>query len=335
MGRLQCVDAGWLTWREAMQQALYGPDGFFRRESPADHFRTSVHASDLFAEAIANLAEVIGARTIVDVGAGRGELLATLAGRLEGVELTGVELVTRPADLPGRVSWTVEMPEGLSDVLVVANEWLDNIPLDVVEIDGNGTARIVEVDATSGEERLGRPVDGAAACWLDQWWPLAGSRAGQRAEIGRTRDEAWAGVVGRVRSGLLVAADYSHDRSDRPPWGTLTAYRGGRTVRPVPDGSCDVTAHVALDSAAAAGERAGATATMLTSQRYALLALGVDPTLPPRHLAEADPPAYVQALVRTSQAAELLDSAGLGGFGWLVQAVGAGMPGVLTRSPRS
>ena len=154
MGRLQCVDAGWLTWREAMQQALYGPDGFFRRESPADHFRTSVHASDLFAEAIANLAEVIGARTIVDVGAGRGELLATLAGRLEGVELTGVELVTRPADLPGRVSWTVEMPEGLSDVLVVANEWLDNIPLDVVEIDG------FDLDAAQAEfERRYRAGD--------------------------------------------------------------------------------------------------------------------------------------------------------------------------------
>src|SRR5919106_72572 len=30
----------WPTWRVAMEQALYGPDGFFRRERPADHFRT-------------------------------------------------------------------------------------------------------------------------------------------------------------------------------------------------------------------------------------------------------------------------------------------------------
>ncbi|MFW6204877.1 MAG: hypothetical protein ACOC96_07880, partial [Actinomycetota bacterium] len=62
----------WPTWRQAMQRALYGPDGFFRRESPADHFRTSVHAGELFAAALARLAARSGARVVVDVGAGRG-----------------------------------------------------------------------------------------------------------------------------------------------------------------------------------------------------------------------------------------------------------------------
>lgn len=33
------------TWKQAWDAALYGPDGFFRREAPAAHFRTSVHAS--------------------------------------------------------------------------------------------------------------------------------------------------------------------------------------------------------------------------------------------------------------------------------------------------
>jgi len=36
----------WLSWRQAMQAALYGPAGFYARgERPAWHFRTSVHVS--------------------------------------------------------------------------------------------------------------------------------------------------------------------------------------------------------------------------------------------------------------------------------------------------
>ncbi|HEX5994743.1 MAG TPA: hypothetical protein VFY84_06340, partial [Jiangellales bacterium] len=69
----------WPTWRQAMEHALYGPDGFFRRERPSDHFRTSVHASELFAAAIGRLAEQCDVRTVVDVGSGSGELLVALA----------------------------------------------------------------------------------------------------------------------------------------------------------------------------------------------------------------------------------------------------------------
>lgn len=46
----------WRGWREATETALYGPGGFYRRtEGPAGHFRTSVHASPLFAGAVARL----------------------------------------------------------------------------------------------------------------------------------------------------------------------------------------------------------------------------------------------------------------------------------------
>ncbi len=46
----------WTGWRAAAEAALYGPDGFYRRpEGPAGHFRTSVHASPLFADAVARL----------------------------------------------------------------------------------------------------------------------------------------------------------------------------------------------------------------------------------------------------------------------------------------
>jgi SAM-dependent MidA family methyltransferase len=90
----------------------------------------------------------------------------------------------------------------------------------------------------------------------------------------------------------------------------------------VPDGSCDLTAHVALDACAAAGEAAGATGTVLTTQAEALRALGVAVARPTRELAVADPAGYLAALAHAGEAAELTDPAGLGGFGWLVQPVG-------------
>ena len=91
---------------------------------------------------------------------------------------------------------------------------------------------------------------------------------------------------------------------------------------PVPDGSCDVTSHVALDACAAAGIGAGATTTLLTHQRAALTALGVRRDSPPYELSRTNPAGYLRALSRAGEAAELTDPGGLGGFGWLLQARG-------------
>ena len=317
-----------------MEHALYGPDGFFRRERPSDHFRTSVHASELFAAAIGRLAEQCDVRTVVDVGSGSGELLVALAKHQPELDLLAVELAPRPAGLPAAIRWSPALPDGIGQALVIANEWLDNIPVEVVEVDGEGEPRIVHVDPATGTESLGDPVRGADAEWLAAWWPLHGAEPGTRAEVGRTRDSAWAGVVTQVQPGVLIAIDYSHTRDARPPHGSLAGYQDGRSVRPVPDGTRDLTAHVALDSCAAAGEAAGATGTVLTTQRRALRRLGIDVELPPRELASTDPPAYVEALSRTSQAAELVDSAGLGGFAWLVQAVGTQIPPALATPNR-
>ncbi len=316
----------WPTWRTATQDALYGPGGFFRREQPADHFRTSVHASGLFAGAVGRLADESGTGAVVDVGAGGGELLVALAAGDPLLRLVGVEVAAAPAELPERIVWTSEPPDGLVDVLVVANEWLDDVPVDVVQVDDDGLPRLIEVDRATGNEQLGQLPSLLDRDWLSRWWPIEGGEAGARAEIGRSRDEAWSDMVRRVRRGVLVAVDYCHTLTSRPPDGTLAGYRNGRIVRPVPDGSCDITAHVALDACAAAGVASGATATLLITQREALQALGVDGSLPDRALATSDPPAYVAALAASSQAVELLDPAGLGGFGWLVQTVGVDLP---------
>lgn len=332
-----------LGWRAATDQALYGPQGFYRRAGggPAAHFRTSVHASPLYAAALARLLrevdEALGhpdPLDVVDMGAGRGELLIAirdvlLSTRLQGrVRLTGVEVATRPADLPAEIGWTPVLPAGVVG-LVVANEWLDDVPVDVV-VTTPGGPRTVLVDPATGEESWTGPVPGAHDLqWLDRWWPL-GAAVGGRAEVGHPRDAVWAATVSGVRRGLTLAVDYGHTRGQRVagrfPAGTLTGYRDGRVVPPVPDGSCDVTSHVALDACAAAGVAAGASATVLCTQRDALARLGVGCAAelggrPAYEQARRDPHGYLAALVRTGQAGELTAREGLGSFTWLAQGV--------------
>ncbi|MGP3976769.1 SAM-dependent methyltransferase [Streptomyces sp. 8N114] len=319
-------------WRTATEGALYGPRGFYARQAPAAHFRTSVHASTLFAEAVARLLlrvdEALGhpePLDLVDVGAGDGELLTGVLAALWDREAAGADVVARlrpvavehrerPARLDPAIGWQHELPgPGTLTGLLFANEWLDNVPVDVAEIDASGTPRLVLVEP-DGTERPGPPVAGYDAAWLARWWPLAGAYEGARAEIGHPRDAAWARAAGALRRGVAVTVDYGHESAARPPFGTLTGFREGHECRPVPDGSCDLTSHVALDAVAAAAPGA----TTLLTQRSALRALGVTGRRPALSLATSDPTAYVRELSAAGEAAELLDPGGLGGFGWLV-----------------
>lgn len=324
-----------MTWREATETALYGAGGFYRDgPGPGAHFRTSVHVSPRFAEALVTLLTEVDralgrpARLdLVDVGAGRGELLAgmleaappELAGRLR---CTAVELAARPDGLDDRIAWRSEPPAEITG-LAVANEWLDNVPVDVVEMTEDGP-RVVLVERSSGGERHGGPPPPDDDAWLARWWPLRDP--GDRAEVGRHRCAAWAGLVRRLRRGMALAVDYGHERDARPACGSLTGYRDGRLVPPVPDGRCDITAHVALDACAQAGRDAGADDTLITTQRAALHALGVTGARPPLALARTDPARYVRELSAASTSAELLSPDGLGAFTWLAQSAGMPLP---------
>lgn len=358
-------------WRTAIQHALYGPDGFYRTGAgPSAHFRTSVQ-SPTFIKALAELAgrvdSNLGSPTrfdIVDVGAGRGEFLASLQQQLRllqpelanRVTLTGVEIAPRPDGLPAEIKWVSEIPQCTG--MLIANEWLDNVPVDVVE-QADGQPHHVLVDE-HGVETLGEPLsisqrpaaaspstlpthkstqleevnsltdseqtltkeghpetENNASAWLAQWWPLPNN--GDRAEIGTTRDVAWANAIKQLHAGAAVAIDYGHAASNRPAAGTLMGYRAGRACPPVPDGTHDITAHVAIDAVAAAGRRAGAETTTLTSQREALHALGITATRPPIALATTNPAAYLAQLSAASDVGELTDRASLGSFYWLIQ----------------
>jgi hypothetical protein len=259
-----------------------------------------VHAAPTaLARAIAELARSVGCSGILDLGAGRGELLTALARRAdEGppLRLHGVDVVDRPALLPAAVGWSRAdggIPYGVfTDALVVAWEVLDTVPCPVLEIGPDRRPHVVLVEPETGLERLGGAPSDDDLTWCRRWWPPDGREEGDRIEVGRVGGPA-----------VLLAVDYAHVLDERPPLGTLSGYRRGRLVPPVPDGSCDVTAHVALDAVRAAGRAAGAEPGDLVLQSLALRRLGVtddDPGGP-----------------------DLLDPAGLGGFTWLVQRVPA------------
>lgn len=332
-----------LEWSDAIAAALYGPGGFYRENAPDRHFRTSANAGLLLAESLSVLVVSTDAALdhpahfdLVDIGAGDGRLLSDIYTLLPGeladrVAPVGVEVRQRPPELMPIVRWVNRLPEQLTG-LVMAHEYLDNVPCDVAETQADGRLSLIAVDRATGEEfAMGEPDDQQGA-WLGEWWPL--HEEGDRAEIGIARDEAWAKVLRVLERGVGLTVDYGHTLSERASGayaqGTLTGYRDGRQVLAVPDGSCDITAHVAIDACVAAGRGAGAETTALLRQADALRALGVSARRPTLGLAHSDPAAYIDALSRAAQAAELLDPASLGSFWWLLQSKGCGLtvPGV-------
>lgn len=310
-----------VTWQEAWQQALYGPDGFYRSAAgPAGHFSTATHGGpgQVLGAALARLARDNGLGHVVDVGAGRGELLGHVHAAEPTLRLTGVDVVARPEALERSVGWLVapggpDLPDDLrhcDGALVVAHEWLDVVPCPVAEVDQGGVLRHLRVDPATGEESFGERVDGADLAWATAHWPT--STPGERVEVGLPRDLAWADLVSRVDRGVVVAVDYGHRGGDRPAAGSLTAYRHGHQVDPVPDGTCDLTADVAMDSL---------DHDELVDQRTALRGLGVDGRTPPVELASTDPRGYLEALASASAAAALVAPGGFGDFLWALKRV--------------
>lgn len=211
---------------------------------------------------------------VIDLGSGSGGLLEQLRTLLPSdINLMGIDLRRRPDELSPSIEWRWKFLhddeaditgfDGSVDGVVIAHEFLDDIPCPVVELDDDLEPRLVLVDPSTGGEELGaRLTDPAAArmidaqstsdlrAWLRAWWPA--TRPGARREVGLTRDRLWSRARKIVRSGCVIAIDYAHDRTDRAAgvWdaGTLKGFAAGRPMRPIPDGSVNITAHVALDA---------------------------------------------------------------------------------------
>jgi len=314
----------WTPWKQTWDQALYGESGFYRQPSgPAGHFSTATQGvpqiGEQLAGALLTLMDQEGLTTFVDMACGRGELLEQVHRLRPQLLCLGVDVVARP-DLSEPIGW-LQSPggerlpdglDGLTDTLLFANEWLDVVPCPIAELGEHGELCEVMVNASTGDEKLGDLLSGAGLRWCERFWPVEDLEPGDRVEIGQTRDLAWEDLLSRLGSGLAIAVDYGHTIDSRPRQGTLTGFREGRQVLPVPDGSCDLTAHVAMDALIH---------DKLLDQRTALKQLGVSGQIPPVELARTSPMAYLRGLSSASAAAALTARGGLGDFLWAFKQV--------------
>lgn len=249
------------TWVDA-----WSSTDFWKRNQPESHFHGLATVGTLFATAVLELARERGLRRIIDIGAGHGALLHRLHALDPTLDLVGIDQRPRPPGCPGTWwmsrwsadSWSPGLdPLAAGPALIVGLELLDDIPAPVVQhVDDMWRHR-----CTDGS--IGPAVHDADTVWLERWWDEGVSHA----EVGRSRDDAWAAVARAASPGsTLLMVDYGHVRGERRP--TFTAHRAGHMIDPTRLGSSDassvnLTAHVAVDAVDAAMRDAGA-------ERYAM-----------------------------------------------------------------
>jgi hypothetical protein len=335
-------------WLQAWTAAAYAPGGFWRQQTPGRHFRTAAASTTLLAHQIADLlTEHPEIKAVVDLGAGDGCLLNGLVDLGPDLKLVGIDMRGRPTGLVGSVEWRRDfwdvessswrfgkldrlLAQICEPVLITCVEWLDDLPCPVV-VSGADGWRELQV-AGSGAERSGDRPQGEELRWLVDWWPPS-----LRAEVGSTRDAAWASVIRSLRpyGGLLLMIDYGHLRFDRPTAGSLAAYQAGHRVPVMPRPDRNLTAAVAVDAVQSAGERAGARTLLLARQAdvlgrnerarsFPVEGAGSNRRIAPRSGAvdsDRDPGAPVSLvdLVERSERAALRSPYVWGGQWWLLQ----------------
>ena len=171
--------------------ARTGRTGFWRRHWPDEHFRTAAATSPLIAEALDGGGRPASVDAVVDVGAGRGELLRAVADSATALRVAGIDLRPRPDALPaevglgggpvGRPVRAVDHRQadrllgGDDPVLVIAAEWLDDLPCPVVHQEADGWREVV---VERGRERAARAAAGRAGAGVGR--PVvAGGAAGR------------------------------------------------------------------------------------------------------------------------------------------------------------
>jgi SAM-dependent MidA family methyltransferase len=226
----------------------------------------------------------------------------------------------RPPPGPITVS-LAKLPRLSGPSVVLANELLDNLPVDLAQRTGSGWAEVRVGAAEEGDDGLSEvlvPLDPVRVALLDRLAPLAevGARAPLQGEAAAWLREALslAGPGGRV-----VVLDYATDTAElaaRPQGQWLRTYRahgrGGSVLDAL--GTQDVTCEVAIDQLAAV--RAP---DVDRSQAEWLAAHGIEELVAEgrriwaerAHLGDL---VAVRARSRVGEAAALCDPAGLGAF---------------------
>lgn len=306
---------GPLSFKDFMQEALYGPDGYYRQASSPvgkhGDFITGSSVSPLFGRTTSRLLErldhALGKRAeLVEVGCGNGRHLEAIAATSSGRSLKGSDLVAR--ELPRGVEALVDIeqiPEGSVDGIVFSYELFDALPVH----------RLIGGEGGSVEE-LGVCLDSSGQfAWIrlplsDEELPtlVGGSlEPGQIADVTPEWGRLYGQLARRLRRGLILTFDYGYSRmrlfdTRVRHHGTLACYRHHQVHRDAfrDIGRQDLTAHIDFTTLIEVGESSGLRTECFTRQALWLAANGLFDDL-----AEADPATRLEA--RT-----LLDGEGMG-----------------------
>ena len=295
---------GSIPFSRYMEIALYAPGlGYYRagwRTFGAEgDFVTASEVSPLFARAVARQVEqalsLIGARDVIEIGAGSGRMAAQMlidlvprgGVRYRILELSGAlaarqreTIAERAPDALASVDWLDSLPEPGCRAVVLANEVLDALPVERFEVTAGGVfVHCVGIDAGK-PAWCARPAEPWLAEAVEEIQHALGFRlpVGYVSEIGPTRSAWVASIAERMECGLLLLMDYGFPRRelyhpDRRD-GTLRChFRHRRHDDPlVACGLQDITAHVDFTAMAHAS---GLDVAGFTTQSEFLLGCGL------------------------------------------------------------
>ena len=305
---------GRITFARFMEMALYEPRlGYYRqtsdRPTDAGDFLTAPETHAIFGWTVARRIEQMWAELdrpwpfrLIEYGAGSGTLALSI---LEGFRRHGstdlLEVVCyRPiesnpnrladvrhrfdeAGLAGVLESGAEPPAGLGTGVVLANEFLDALPVHRAVLRGGKLLELYVVWRDGFAEVAAEPSTRELAARLaDDGVELA---EGQIVEICLGLGPWLEEVAGHLARGYILVIDYGYDAAElygpRRLAGTLLGYRGHQVVdSPFADpGLTDLTAHVDFTAVAQLAARRGFSAQPLATQQEFLVASGLESEL--------------------------------------------------------
>ncbi len=327
-----------------MERALYEPGlGYYatsvERPTRAGDFLTAPELHPIFGHVLARRVEAMWQAigrpetfTVREFGAGTGTLFMTLVEGLSGMgtDLTRairyqpIDLALQRATLEQRLATaghggkiSEATPDSPLVGVVLANEFLDALPVHVVVRDGDDL-REVYVD-WQDERFVERPGELSDAR-LSAWFAESGIELvdGQRAEASVAMLD-WVSALGsQLERGFAIVIDYGASAADlyaaHRMTGTLRAFRGQHVSSNVLSavGHQDITAHVDFDAL----ERAARSADLIVVERRRQAEFLIDNGLDEAYAAarvDSDQD-WSAALSLRSAVRRLIDPQALGGY---------------------
>ena len=309
--RRRIARRGPITFAEYMARALYGPGGYYTRNSAGTDYYTSPQVHPAFGALLAvqlfqfwRLLDRPDLFFVIEPGAGHGLLardVCNAAGHLPegfGDSLRYAAVDRRPG---GRETCDPAFAKIAGDALrlpfrnvtgcIISNELLDALPVHRVRVERGALRELyvgIEADVADGYEgQLVEIAGDPSTPNLERRLSDVGVSLfdGQTAEICLLLDDWAASVASSLDMGFVLTIDYGRSAEDlydpaQRPHGTLVTYRSHRqTDTPLVDpGRQDITAQVDFTSVGLASERAGLTTLGNVSQGRFLTRLGLQTT---------------------------------------------------------